>query len=120
MSDFAITAKRGDTIDLEVSITRPGGPVDLTSVDLWFTGKLRERDADDDAVFQKTLGAGIAVVGDPVDGVALVTLDPADTDSLLRQTTLYCDVQLVETDGRVTTVADGTLTIELDVTRVIV
>lgn len=119
MSEFAITAKRGDTIELSVTVTRSGAAVDLTDADLTFTAKRRYSDADADAVVQKTLGDGIAVVGDAEDGEILVTLDPEDTDSLTRQTVLLCDVQLVESDGRVTTVASGTLTITPDVTRTV-
>lgn len=117
MSDFAITAKRGDTIDLEVAVTRNDAAVDLTGADCWFTAKRRLSDADADALIQKTLGSGITVIGNAADGNLLVTIDPEDTDSLTRQTVLYCDVQLLEADGRVTTVASGTLTVELDVTR---
>lgn len=40
------------------------------------------RRIDKSAVLQKTLGAGIEVVGDPTSGVVDVTLDPADTASL--------------------------------------
>lgn len=117
MSSIAVTATRGDTIDLEVTVTRDGAPVDLTGADLWFTAKLKVKDADVDAVAQKTVGSGITVT-DAVNGEALITLDPADTDGLTKETTLYCDVQLVEASGRVTTVASGTLTILRDVTRV--
>lgn len=119
MSDFTITAHRGDTIDLQVTITRDSAPVNLTGADLWMTAKNRLRDADVAAVFQKSLGAGIVIVGAASAGVALVTIDPADTDSLTRETVLYCDVQLLESSGRVTTVASGTLTIELDATRTV-
>lgn len=115
MSTFALTVKRGDTIDLEVTATRAGAPVDLTGADIWCTGKRNLKDADADAVFQKKIGDGVAIV-DADAGEALVTLDPADTASLTKQTTLYCDVQLVEADGRVTTIASGTLTVELDAT----
>lgn len=117
MSDFSLTVKRGDTIDLEVPILRDDVAVDLTGADIWFTAKRRLTDADADAVAQKSIGSGIVVVGDAADGTVLVTLDPADTDSLTKQTVLTCDIQLVEADGRVTTVASGTLTVELDATR---
>jgi hypothetical protein len=119
VSSFTITAVRGDTIDLEVTATRNSTALDLTGADIRFTAKNSLRDADDDAVIAKTLADGVAVVGDPEDGIALVTIDPADTSTLSRRTVLQCDVQVVEISGRVTTVAKGTLTIELDATRVI-
>lgn len=115
MTDFNIVCKRGDTIDLEVIATRDGAPLDLTGTSIWFTAKRKLKDADENAIAQKTLGAGITVT-DAEAGEALVTLDPADTAALTKETTLYCDVQVVEASGRVTTVASGTLTIELDVT----
>jgi hypothetical protein len=49
----------------------------------------------------------------------LVTLAPEDTDALTKPTTLVCDVQMVEADGTVTTVASGTLAVALDVTRTV-
>lgn len=115
MTDFAITVKRGDTIDLEVTAARDGSPVDLTSADLWCTGKRKLKDADEDAIFQKTLGDGIVLI-DPEEGTALVTIDPADTAVLTKQTTVYTDIQMIEASGRVTTIASGTLTVELDAT----
>lgn len=115
MTDFALTVKRGDTIDLEVTVARGGSPVDLSGADLWFTAKRKLKDLDIAAVAQKTLGDGIAVTDAPA-GELLVTLAPDDTDDLTKETVLYCDVQMVEASGRVTTVASGTLTVQLDAT----
>lgn len=118
MAAFTLTAKRGDTIDLLVLVTRDNAAVDLTGADVWFTAKRSLRDADVDAVVQKTIGNGI-VVTDALAGEALVTIDPSDTNGFTRETRLFCDVQVIEPSGRITTVADGTLTITLDVTRAV-
>jgi len=125
MSSFALTAFRGDTIRLLATTTRPNATTGvmeavnltgLTGNDLSFTAKRKRKDADVDAVAVKTIGAGIAVQ-DAAAGELVVTLAPADTDALAKPVTLECDVQMIEADGTVTTVASGTLAIALDVTR---
>lgn len=123
MSDFRITAARGDTIRLEIAATRPdedgvSQPIDLTTATLFFTAKLSKADADAAlTTIQKTTGAGIDLLASDDDNLALVTIDPADTDALTAKTTYVADVELVEADGVVTTIASGKLIVTLDVTR---
>lgn len=118
MSRFKLSRNRGDTIRLLITATRDDAPLDLsTAAEITFTAKLKK--SDDDAApttIQKTLGSGVELL-DPTGGTAVVTLDPADTDALLKQTTYLCDVQLDEADGTRTTLAEGTLKLTLDVTR---
>lgn len=122
MSSFRLTATRGDTIRIEVACTRPDEdgvqqPIDITDSTLWFTAKKGIADADAaTTTIQKTSGDGIEVL-DAVAGTALITLDPADTDGLTVKTTYLADVELVEADETVTTIASGKLVILLDVTR---
>lgn len=117
MARFALrNIKRGDTIRLALVVTRSSGPVNLTGAALTFTAKRKINDADIDAIAQKTIGAGITVT-DAVNGEAVITLPPADTDAFTRDTTLQCDVQMIELDGTITTIADGTIEVTRDVTR---
>lgn len=115
---FSRIAHIGDTIALQVTLSRNGVPIDLTGATLWFTAKDDLDDLDADAVFQKkTGGLGIAVTS-AVNGQATVTIPPADTASLVNEPqTLECDVQLLEADGTLTTVARGQLILQPQVTR---
>lgn len=121
---------RGDTIVLRSTVTYPENPddpdsgrlpLDLTGagVELRFTAKLRARDAQADALFEKTYIAGGAAEGialDPAvddDNVALITIDPEDTDELERTTMLAVDLELSQVDV-VTTVDRGRLKVRVD------
>ncbi len=121
MSDIALSGpRRGDTIRLLVEVERSGSPLNVTGRDFWFTAKRRLSDPDVNAVAQKTLIAGAANGVEVLNGPAgqlLVTLDPSDTEGLTRAMTLVWDVQMREPDGVLTTVAAGTLLVQLDVTR---
>lgn len=105
---FAIVATRGDTLELECSVTDlAGDPFDLTG---WTPQSQLRFDRDDEdptAEFQVTDLA-------PAAGTFTLRLDPADTVNL--DTTYVCDVQLV---GGVDTHtwADGTIDFTQDVTR---
>ena len=100
---------RGD--DRTLTITASAS---LTDSEVTFTAKRSKRDADEDAVIQKTTGAGVEI-GDP-DTTAEVTIDAADTMDL-EPVALYWDVQVVDGTGSVRTVAAGRLVIKADVTR---
>lgn len=114
MTDFAFTIQRGDTREIELTLSGVATP--LTGDEkLWFTAKLRDSDTDADAVFQKTMGDGIAVK-DADAAVCTVQIDAADTDALARQTRLLCDVQLA-VGSDVTTLASGAITVKPDITR---
>jgi hypothetical protein len=115
---FSKQAFVGDSIVLRLTITRNGAAVDLTGATLWFTAKEDWDDLDADAVFQKkTGGLGIAVT-DALAGEATVTIPGSDTASLDNEVqTLECDVQLLEVDGTLTTVARGQLVLQPQITR---
>lgn len=116
-SGFSRSAYLGDTITINVTVSRNGGPVDLTGASLWFTGKESVDDADIDAVFQKTEIDGITIT-DAVNGRARIVIAPADTSGLANEDiTLECDLQVQEADGTVTTAARGSLTLIPQVTR---
>lgn len=114
-----LTAIRGDTNEYDVTVTRKDDqgvdqPLNLTGATLKFTVKRSLRDADTDLVLQKTVGAGITVTA-PLTGECTLRLDPADTASLPAPRSFHYDLELTETDGRVTTTALGLLRLSADV-----
>lgn len=118
-----ISAVRGDTNEYSLVITAPdedgvSQPIDLEFCDLWFTVKYDWDDAEEDAIVQKTVGAGITVTDPPEDGLAVVRLEPEDTEDLVGVQRLVYDVQLKESDDTITTVALGYFNVQRDVTRV--
>lgn len=109
----------GDTNMFTITVVVYGTstPVDISSADMWFTAKHQLADADADAVFQKETGSGITLTT-PASGIATVTISPSDTASLTRTTSLWYDVQLKQTNGRITTVQQGLLRLQLGATVV--
>jgi hypothetical protein len=117
--------RRGDTAGWNLAVVdTTGAPFDLTGYTLWFTAKRAITDADADAVFQLTNGAGITVTN-AAGGLAAITPRRADTSSLTEDVRLYVDVQLSsvgapdETDTVWPSDDDwpGELVISRDVTR---
>jgi hypothetical protein len=108
---------RGDTRQLEVTILDPDGTAwtDPGGAVISVTAKYRRSDSDASAVFAKTTGSGVTLVGN----VATVTLDEADTDDVgdgRNPVSLYCDVQVTDGDGPKTP-TQFLLIVEPDVTR---
>lgn len=116
MADFEFRESRGDTIQLLVPVTRNGSPVDITDAQFYFTAKRSKTDADVNAIIQKSSGDGISIL-DASGGMAVIVIQPEDTDFLDDEPRLYCDVQMVEADGTTTTIARGRLTLLYDITR---
>jgi hypothetical protein len=112
-----IAAIRGDREEYDITLVdEEGQPLDLTDLALTFTAKRRLTDTDANAVIIKTDGDGITV-DSPEDGIAILTLTPEDTEDLLRERTLYWDVQTDDGAGDVQTPLSGRLVISADVTR---
>lgn len=115
-----IEAIRGDGETYLLTVTEDDAPLDLTDAEIWMTAKRHIRDADADAIFQKTVGDGITITDD-TGGLATVELVPADTSSLAARTIrLVYDVQVKLSSGRIVTPLKGKLTVEPDVTVSIV
>lgn len=109
---------RGDTRILEATVVdSAGATVDISGADLRWTAKRKLGDLDADAVIIKTSVDGIDLVGGGTTGELTITLDPEDTDDLLKTTTLLWDLQVTDGIGQVTTVDNGRLRIESDVSR---
>ena len=109
-----LDAVRGDTNEYEVAVTRDAAVLDLQGATLKFTVKRDLGDAD--AVFQKAIWTGITVTDAP-NGACTLTIDPADTSALPAPRAFHYDLELTESDGRVTTVAIGLLRLAADVER---
>lgn len=94
--------------------------VDLTgATGVWMTAKSALADADGAAIFQKTLTDGVTVIDD-VTGTVQVDLEPADTAALDGpRDRLYYDVQVLDVDDKITTLAHGRLIVRADVTTTI-
>lgn len=113
-----LTMYRGDTLKLDLAVTLDGNPYSLSLCSLWFTGKSQYTDPDISAIFQKTIGSGITIVGDPAQGLALIELAPADTLALASiKTLLVWDCQLKDSNSKIYTIALGNLIVLPDVTR---
>jgi hypothetical protein len=92
---------RGDyeTLPLELR-NADGSPRDVTNETVTFTAKLK---IDDDEPFiQKTKGAGI-VFTDETTGIGYIEILGTDTDSLVKNVSLYCDVEVKDTQDRAST-----------------
>jgi hypothetical protein len=115
VSDLRV--KRGDKIVLSIAAKKADGtPQSLTGATLTFTAKDRLTDADP-GVIQKTTGGGITI-DDAANGLASVTILPADTSGFTGPRTLLWDVQMdVAAFGDKKTLDSGKLYVLPDVTR---
>lgn len=113
MTDLA--CRRGDTERYTIPIVDENDAVvDITSGVIRFTVKVRKTDPDTWALIQKSTGAGITHT-DPTNGIAVVTVQPADTRNIQADGDLYWDAQL-EAGGDVVTIDSGTFTLSTDIT----
>lgn len=117
---------RGDTIIFTITCARPDAAgvsqlVDLTDADITCSVKLEYRDDDDDALVQVTTPYtgthGINILDQTSNkGQAQVIIAPEDTEAAEADADYYIDVQLVESNGRVSTPVDGIIHFKADVT----
>jgi hypothetical protein len=109
---------RGDTVIFDATITRPPGgpPVNLTGAQLACTGRRTLEEAAGEYVFRLATGTGI-IVTNAVQGQCRVTIPPSATSGLSDWPALYVDVELTESDGRVSTPLRGRLILTPDVSR---
>ena len=117
---FNDTIKRGDTAVYQIAgINKAGGPLNLTGAVLRMYAKNRKSDPDASAVLgYDSAGLGGIVVNDAGNGLATLTIPFSASLSFTQDTTpLYYDVQVTEADGTVTTLVEGTLLFQIDVTQ---
>jgi hypothetical protein len=115
-----LTAIRGDATRWRFTLKDPSGnPVNTATVTaMYFTGRRQATtSADDtDALFQRSLGAGITAVGAAEAGQFDVVLAAANTRGL-APAEIKVDLQAHIDGGEPVTPAIGTLTIVADITR---
>src|SRR5690348_9125485 len=87
---------------------------DLTGADVTFSAKRRLTDGDEDAIIRKFSSDGIELDTDTT--IALVSIDHADTVDVVHRV-LHWDVQVIDDESKVHTVASGRLAIRPDVTQ---
>ena len=112
-----LTMTRGDTPTWTITIKRQGSVVDLTGATIKFTA--RKTVDSPDVFFQKsTTGGGITISSPAANGICVLALDAADTNSLpiSKDTTLLVDLEVTESDGYKSTTL-GTLLVQVDITR---
>lgn len=109
MINFELEAVGGDTIELLAEIVREGSPVNITGASFVFTARKDKYKAPYEF---RLVGSDITII-DAAGGKALVTIDPSYTSDYTGVQILYCDLEMTENNGRVTTVAHGNLKIQL-------
>jgi hypothetical protein len=114
--DFSFDMWRGDTQVIAAAITVAGIAANITGCSLRFTAKRSLQDTDANAVFQLNTPAEILITNGPA-GLCEINIASADTASENQAIRCYCDLQLVDTLGNVSTTATGTLLIKMDVTE---
>lgn len=110
-----LNMKRGDTLSFTLTVTQSGAAYNLTGASIRMTAKWAYGDADNAAVFTRTIGSGITVAS-PATGIATVALTAANTSSLpANPVQLVYDIQVTDSSGNIFTVVDGLLTVTPDV-----
>ncbi len=108
---------RGDSIVMSIAVKdNTGAALNCTGGTLRATLKRAFADLDAGALSQVSTPASGIVWTNQATGLATATFPASATASLTDTTTLIYDVQFTDSAGRVDTVDDGTVEIELDVT----
>lgn len=94
---------RGNTKSYKILVDKDGVLQDITGSTITMTVKKDLTLGDDDAVIQK-----VAVLTDPTNGEATVTLTDADTSSA-QPGKYYYDFEMVDAIGQTTTLLKGTV-----------
>jgi hypothetical protein len=92
-------------------------PVDLTGAAIVCTGRRALTEAASAYLFRLTLGSGIDVTS-AAQGRLRVTVPPSATSGLADWPTFFTDVEITESDGRVSTPAKGRIRLTPDASRV--
>lgn len=111
---------RGDTKTYKFTFTDSDSvAVDCTGWTIWFTLKEDETDLDAAAVLQVSTTAGDVADDDPTNGIMYLVVPATSTDSI-TPAKYYYDFQRVTSDGSITTLDSGRVTVKYDITRSII
>lgn len=106
ISGTDITLTRGDSLLLQIDITRDSEPYTPAEGDsIRFAMKQKYKDPDSAVKIVKTI---------PTDTLIL-EIEPEDTKDLLMGKTYVYDIQLTDANGRVDTFINGNFTIDNEV-----
>lgn len=112
-SDFTMYA--GDTKNIEITVTDESNvAVNLTDAEIFW--QMARVIGAVPSVLSKEIGAGLTVV-DAVTGRFDILLDPSDTEGLSG--VYHHEVRMIDGDGKVSTILQGTVTlssVQIDVT----
>jgi hypothetical protein len=117
---FLINDPYGVGADVDDPSTWP--PVDLTGCSLWFYVKASSRLLDADAIIAKG-PSDVVIDPDQLNNtgqatLALVPSDTASIDSQFLDRTLKYELQLKDSDDKISTVATGEIVIRSDIVRI--
>jgi hypothetical protein len=117
-----ITAHRGDTVEIFISLTDVEGleQIDVTGMMIWFTLKRSPDDTDLQALLQKNTSTGGVIITNTALGQAKVILSAEETSAIPAPSIYLYDVQVKDASGKVTTVDEGYLDLRTDITRTFV
>lgn len=111
MADRRMDIIKRDDSDFELTFTDVDGEaIDLTGATVFFTVKRNKTDADADAVIAKS----ITSFDDPETGVAILQLSKTETNISPRS--YYFDIQLKQSNGKVTSIQAGRFIVRQDIT----
>lgn len=106
IEDNNITLTRGDTLLLQIKLTKQGEPyVPEEGDSIRFAMKRKYTDSDSEVILVKNI---------PMDTLIL-ELKPEDTKNLPMQSKYVYDLQFTDATGRVNTFAQGTLLVTKEV-----
>ena len=105
MADFKI--KRGDYFELLVVVSVDGALVDLTG----WTARSQARSSTDALVYEFPVA-----IPDPTNSTVYLTADQAITEGWAVGV-IFCDVEVIDPDGRKTSSETFTIEVEKDITK---
>ncbi len=113
MAEKKLTITRGDTQDYTLTLKDSNEvAIDITGWTIMMTIKENKTDTDAQAIIQKVVNS----FSNPTSGVAVITLNAADTDALDPKGYWY-DIQVKTNTGKVYTILKGVFAVEYDISR---
>lgn len=108
---------RGDSRTLNIQVYQSDGvtPFNLTGCTVYFTLNSSDTPADDGTDSTAAIAKSTSSFADPTSGLATITLLNTDTQPLVAGQ-YYYDIQLKDSSGNITSLAQNTFTVIDDIT----